>query len=160
MIRLPNSTPPRPIPMPDDSSWPMPPDGPGPSDENSDWNFIPSDIFAECRTFLMVQPLIHRMYSQRFPLEEAHSWCADFPDICLPDHEFLESLGEDCRNYFHDFDLDAFGKILIRTLQTLSNCYLSEKVMRQLWFVIPDRAIHCGILESRQWLLFWDKCNE
>jgi len=157
VIRLPNSAPPRPIPMPNDPSWPMPPDGPGPSDRDSDWNFIPSDIPGECRRFLMVQPLIHRKYSQRFPLEEAYSWRADLPKIWDPDYEFLESLGEDCRDYFHDVDLDAFGKILIRTLQTLSNCYLNEKVMRQLWFVIPDRAIHCGILKSRQWLLFWDE---
>jgi len=160
VIRLPNSAPPWPLPIPDDPSWPMPPDGPGPSDRDSDWNFIPSNDQVECRRFLMVQPLIHRKYSQRFPLEEAYSWCADYPNICNRDREFYDSLGEDCKDYFHDIDLDAFGKILIRTLQVVYNCYQSKKVMRQLWFVIPHHAIDCGILESRQWLLFWDDLQQ
>ena len=157
IIRLPTSKPPIPLPFPydPDSSWIPDGDGDSNGDGDSDWNFIPSDESAHCRRYLMVQPIISRKKNGNRIFERLGGWCADFPHICVSDHEFLETLGEDCRDYFHDIDLDMFGQILVSTLQTLNNCYTNQGVMQQVWFIIPQKAIQCGILNTRQWLSFW-----
>ena len=151
IILLPNSFP-SPLPFPNDPDSPWIPDGDG----DSDWNFIPSDEPAPCRRYLMVQPIISKEKNGNRVFQRMGEWCADFPHICHSDHEFLETLGEDCRNYFHDIDLNMFGQILALTLQTLNNCYHHKRVMQQVWFIIPQKAIQCGILNTRQWLSFKD----
>ena len=155
IILLPNSFP-SPLPFPNDPDSPWIPSGDGDFDVewDSDWNFIPSDEDAPCRRLLMVQPIISRRENDNRVFERLGEWCADFPHICNSDHEFLETLGEDCRNYFHDIDLDLFGKILVSTIKTLNECYAHKGVMQQVWFIIPEKAIQCGILHTRQWLSF------
>ncbi len=155
IILLPKSFP-SPLPFPNDPDSPWIPGGDADFDVkgDSDWNFIPSDKAAPCRRFLMVQPIISRSKNANRIFERLGEECADFPHICQGDREFLETLGEDCRGYFHDIDLDLFGRILVQTLNTLFKCYHQKRVMKQIWFIIPEKAIRCGIRHTRQWLSF------
>jgi hypothetical protein len=158
VIRLPSSIPPRPYPTPWDENdgggdyWNPDPDGP------SDWNHIPSNNYADCRPFLMVEPVVNKkmMENKRgVMMEHCSHWVADFPHIYHRDNEFLENLGEECRFMMEEIDFSDFGLILIDTLRVLNDCYVHKSITKQLWFNIPQKVINCGILDTSQWREFW-----
>ena len=162
VVRLPKQRPPKPLPNP----W-IPVDGWGPVDgggeidvHDDEWNQIPSDKLAPCRPFLAVYPIVDRGYFEKHltdnVFENNRGAIRDYPHIYKPNpNRNHQNEGEDdCEVFRRNVDMSHFGIILIETIELLEKCYLDKKITREVWFHIPEQAIHCGALTTGQWDAF------